>query len=37
MAEFKHSVNKTLVVTEMIIYGAFLIWFCIKLAPLGLK
>lgn len=37
MAEFKYSGNRFLIVSEMLIYGAFAIWFVFKLAPLGLK
>lgn len=37
MAEFKYAGSKTLIVTEMLLYGVFLLWFLYKMVPMGLK
>lgn len=37
MAEFKYAGSRFLIITEMVVYGLFLIWFVCKLVPLGLK
>jgi hypothetical protein len=37
MEEFRFARNKVLIIIEMSIYGAFLLWFIYQMVPLGLK